>query len=192
MRSKVKATLFVTVILWVVAMIVWPGCATPSLPSIRKPISSRTTRDFAFLKSGQLSRSHFAHAMKSKLITIAVVIAAAIGGFFVGRYFTAKSWNHSFEEYAHMRESDQAHQMVRALTYLRDGKPSEAADLMELYLDSALNTFCVYEDRVAPAERADYVIRAARVGRDYRSVHPWTNSSPILAESVQKVFRLAN
>ena len=73
-----------------------------------------------------------------------------------------------------------------------EGELPPAADLMELYLDSALNTFCVYEDRVTPAERADYVIRAARVGRDYRSVHPWTNSSPIVAESVQKVFRLAN
>ena len=91
-----------------------------------------------------------------------------------------------------MRESNQAHQMVRALTYLRDGKESEAADLLELYLDSALNTFCVYEDTVVPAERADYVIRAARVGRDYRSAHPWTNSSPIVAESVQNVFPLAD
>src|ERR1041384_8300134 len=130
--------------------------------------------------------------MKSKLIIVAVVIVAVAAGFFAGRHFTAKSWNRSFEEYAYMRESNQAHQIVRALTHLRDGNQAEAADLMERYLDSALNTFCVYEDRVTPAERADYVIRAARVGRDYRSVHPWTNSSPIVAESVQKVFRLAN
>jgi len=129
--------------------------------------------------------------MKSKVIIAAIVVAAAVGGCFGGRQFTAMSWNRYFEQYAYMRESNHAHQMVRALTYLRAGKQSEAADLLELYLDSALNTFCVYEDTVAQAERADYVIRAARVGRDYRSAHPWTNSSPIVAESVQRVFRLA-
>jgi hypothetical protein len=130
--------------------------------------------------------------MKSKLMIVAVLVAVAVGGFFVGRHFTAKSCNRSFLEHVYLSESNQAHQMVRALTYFRDGRQSEAADLLELYLDSALNTFCVYEDHVAPAERADYVIRAARVGRDYRSAHPWTNSSLIVAESVQKVFRLAD
>ena len=130
--------------------------------------------------------------MKSKLIIFAVVAIAAVGGFFVGRHFTAKSWDRFFMQHAYMRESNEAQQMVRALTYFREGKPSEAADLMERYLDSALNTFCVYEDRVPPAERAGYVIRAARAGRDYRNAYPWTNSSTLVAESVQKVLRLAD
>lgn len=123
---------------------------------------------------------------------IAVLVAVAVGGFFVGRHFTAKAWNRSFLEYVYVSESNQAQRMVRALTYFRDGRQSEAADVLELYLDSALNTFCVYEDRVAPAERADYVMQAVRVSRDYRSAHPWTNSSLIIAESVQKVLQLAD
>jgi len=39
------------------ALMIWPGCATPPLPSSRKPIASRKTTDFKFLKSGQASRS---------------------------------------------------------------------------------------------------------------------------------------
>ena len=130
--------------------------------------------------------------MKSKLIILTVVIVAAVGGFFVGRYFTAKSWNRFFEQYAYMHESNQAHQMVRALTYLQEGKQADATDVMELYLDGALITFVAYEETVPTSERADYVIRAARVARDYRTAHPWTNREPSVAEGVQKVFRLAN
>ena len=57
MRSKTKAGLLFAVVLWLIAMIVWPGCATPPLPASRKPIAARKKQDFAFLKSGQLSRS---------------------------------------------------------------------------------------------------------------------------------------
>ena len=37
-------------------LMIWPGCATPPLRSIRKPIADRKKADFAFLKSTPLSR----------------------------------------------------------------------------------------------------------------------------------------
>ena len=57
MRSKTKTALLVSAVLWVVAMMVWPGCATPPLRSSRTPILSRKKEDFAFPKSPPLSRS---------------------------------------------------------------------------------------------------------------------------------------
>ena len=57
MRSKTKTALLVSAVLWVVAMMVWPGCATPPLPSSRKPILSRKKEDFAFPRSWPPSRS---------------------------------------------------------------------------------------------------------------------------------------
>ena len=51
MRSKTKTALLVSAVLWVVAMMVWPGCASPPLRSSRKPILSRKKEDFAFPRS---------------------------------------------------------------------------------------------------------------------------------------------
>ena len=57
MRSKTKTALLVSAILWVVAMMVWPGCAWPPIPATRKPILSRKKEDFAFPKPPPPSRS---------------------------------------------------------------------------------------------------------------------------------------
>ncbi|SRR6266540_1869169 len=57
MRSKTKTALLVSAVLWVVAMMLWPGCATPPLPSSRTPILSRKKEDFAFPKSPPPSRT---------------------------------------------------------------------------------------------------------------------------------------
>ena len=57
MRSKTRTALLVSAVLWVVAMMVWPGCTTPPLQSSRKPILSRKKEDFAFPKSPAPSRS---------------------------------------------------------------------------------------------------------------------------------------
>ncbi len=39
MCSKAKAALLVSAVLWVLAAMVWPGCATPSSPSYRESIT---------------------------------------------------------------------------------------------------------------------------------------------------------
>ena len=57
MRSKTKKAVLVSAVLWVVAMMVWPGCAWPPLPATRKPILSRKKEDFAFPKPPPPSRS---------------------------------------------------------------------------------------------------------------------------------------
>ncbi len=57
MRAKTKTVLVLGAVIFTIGMIVWPGCATPPLPSIRKPISSRKKEDFAFPKSSPQSRS---------------------------------------------------------------------------------------------------------------------------------------
>jgi len=63
MRSKTKTALLISAGLWVVAMMVWPGCATPPLPSSRKPIQSRKKEDFNFPKSWPPSRSDIVHRL---------------------------------------------------------------------------------------------------------------------------------
>jgi hypothetical protein len=60
MRTKAKTALITVVAFWLIGLIVWPGCATPPLPSLREPIASRKTTDFKFFKAGQISRSEIA------------------------------------------------------------------------------------------------------------------------------------
>ena len=57
MRSKTKTALLLSVVLWIVGMMVWPGCAVVPLPSKRQPVSSRKAEDFAFPKTWPPSRS---------------------------------------------------------------------------------------------------------------------------------------
>jgi hypothetical protein len=56
MASRAIKAFFVGGALCAAALILWPGCATPPLPSSRKPIALRKTADFKFLKSGKASR----------------------------------------------------------------------------------------------------------------------------------------
>src|SRR6185369_3975697 len=112
----------------------------------------------------------------------------AIGGFFAGRYFTARSWNSVFEDYTYLRESNQAQQMVRALTYLRGDKPQDGMDALEMYLDSALLTYTPLVLRPQPEGPPTNVLRAIRVARDYRREHPWRGMTPDLSNTVQQVM----
>src|SRR5258705_13889062 len=57
MPSKARTALLLFATLWVIGMVVWPGCATPPLPPLRQPIDYRKKRDFAFLKSSHVSRA---------------------------------------------------------------------------------------------------------------------------------------
>ena len=128
--------------------------------------------------------------MKSKLIVMLLVIAAAIGGFFAGSYFTAKSWDQFFMDYTYLRESNQTQHMVRALTYLRGDKPDDGMDLLEHYLDSALLTYTPLVLRPQPEGPPTNVLRAIQVARDYRRDHPWRGITPDLSNAVQQVMAL--
>jgi hypothetical protein len=130
--------------------------------------------------------------MKSKLIVVLLVIAAAIGGFFAGHYFTARSWNSLFMDYAYLHESNDAQHMVRALTYLREDKPQDGMDVLEICLDSALLTYTPLVLRPEPEGPPTHVLRAIRIARDYRIAHPWTSqyTSPEVSNALQQVMAL--
>lgn len=130
--------------------------------------------------------------MKSKLIVSVLVITAAIGGFFAGRYFTARSWNSFFMDHTYLRESNETQHMVRALTYLRGEKPQDGMDVLEMYLDSALLTYTPLVLRPEPEGPPTNVLRAIRVARDYRREHPWTSPhmSPEVSNALQQVMAL--
>jgi hypothetical protein len=57
MLSGTKKVLLVAGAFFSLGLIAWPGCATPPLPSSRKPILSRKTEDFRSLKTKPMNRS---------------------------------------------------------------------------------------------------------------------------------------
>ena len=57
MRSKAITALVISGIISVIGLIVWPGCATPPLPSTRQSIMGRKTADFAFAKPARVDRA---------------------------------------------------------------------------------------------------------------------------------------
>jgi len=134
--------------------------------------------------------------VKSKLIIAAIIAAAALCGFSLGSYRTRQVW----EEIAQQQSESQtrnanairAAQAVRALSYLAEGKQSEARDALEHQLDLGLTGVVEYDSLFSSPERVTLDIRVIRQARDYRSQHPWTNDRPELVERVQKAFKWAN
>ena len=57
MRSKAIKALVISGMVSVIGLIVWPGCATPPLPSKRQSIMGRKTADFAFAKPARVDRA---------------------------------------------------------------------------------------------------------------------------------------
>lgn len=128
--------------------------------------------------------------MKSKLILIVAVVAALVVGFFAGRYQAGRACNSSFEWFIDANASNQAHFWIRSLTYLRDGQQDEAAEFMEGRLDGSLLTFLTYE-QLRFEQRNEAGLRAIQTARDYRSKHPWQNTTPEIRNSAQKVLALS-
>ena len=134
--------------------------------------------------------------VKSKLIIAAIIAAAALCGFSLGSYRTRQVW----EEIAQQQSESQTRsanvirvaQTVRALSYLAEGKQSEARDALEHQLDLGLAGVVAYDSLVSSPEHGILDILAIRQARVYRSQHPWTNDRPELVERVQKAFKWAN
>jgi hypothetical protein len=127
--------------------------------------------------------------MKLKLITSCAVATALALGFFAGRFAVDRQWEKSFEWYINTEASNQAHFYVRALSELREGQQSNALEFLEGRLDGALITYCTI-DRLRPEDRSEAGLRAIHVARDYRTKHPWRNSSDDLNTAVQRLFAL--
>jgi hypothetical protein len=128
--------------------------------------------------------------MKSKLTIIIAVLVALVAGFVAGRIQTGRAWNASFEQFVHTAASNQAHFWISALSYLQDGQQVKAVEFMESRLDGSLLTFITYE-RLRPEQRNEAGMRAIQVARDYRSKHPWQNSTPEIRDGVQRVLALS-
>src|SRR5207249_977422 len=124
----------------------------------------------------------------------AISAAAALYGFSLGSYRTRQVW----EEIA-QRQSEsgirnaniiRAAQAVRALSYLPEGKQSEARDALEHQLDLGLTGFVAYDSSFPSPERGILDILVIRQARAYRSQHPWTNDRPELVEWVAESFQV--
>ena len=57
MRTKAIKALVLSGIVSVIGLIIWPGCATPPLPSKRQSIMGRKTADFAFAQPARVDRA---------------------------------------------------------------------------------------------------------------------------------------
>lgn len=56
-RSKLISALLGMVIIAIIGLTIWPGCAMVPTPSTRTSIANRKVRDFKFLKSNQVTRA---------------------------------------------------------------------------------------------------------------------------------------
>ena len=57
MHPASKNPLLLTVLVAVIALSVWPGCATVPVPAKRDSIAGRKTSDFGFIRKGKTTRS---------------------------------------------------------------------------------------------------------------------------------------
>jgi len=134
--------------------------------------------------------------VKSRLIIAAIIAAAALGGFWVGSYRTRLVWDEMSQRQSESQNRSanviRVAQTVRALSYLAEGKQSEARDALEHQLDLGLAGVAEYDSLVSSPEHGILDTLAIRQARVYRSQHPWTNDRPELVEWVQKAFKWAN
>jgi hypothetical protein len=127
--------------------------------------------------------------MKAKIITAVIGVAALVSGFFVGRFDTGRQWNQFFMNFIYTDTSNDAHSHVRTLTALREGRQTNAVEILENVLDGELLTYITFEE-LRPEKRSEAGLRAIRVARDYRAKHPWQSSSAEINDGVQRVFAL--
>ena len=92
---------------------------------------------------------------------------------------------------AHTENLNRAKLNLQLLTYLHDGKQSEAREHLERQLDVALIQCAAYCKTVPPPELFGSDVMTIREARDYRSRHPWTNRQPTTAQGVLDVFEWA-
>ncbi len=122
--------------------------------------------------------------MKSKALFVLAVIIALIIGFFVGRFQGGRSVS-KFVEHSiiNLGAANETQQAVRILTYLKEGRSTNAFDLLEMKLDHSLLTIS-HAEELTPEMR-----EAIGVAREYRTKHPW-NSHPELQSRIDQVLSL--
>jgi hypothetical protein len=124
--------------------------------------------------------------MKSKVILAGSLVLALGAGFLAGAYRERQAYDYFFMRSVYRQGALETEHLVRVLTYLREGRQSDALSTLETLLDSSLTIFVRY-DEATPSERDDSVLRAIRSARDYRQRHPWKQSDT----DMQRILSLA-
>ena len=127
--------------------------------------------------------------MKSKLLITVALVATLFVGFFIGRFQAGRSWDQFFLHYVYQRDSLETMHHARVLTYLRDGRETNALTILETLLDSSLITFIGY-DIDPKAQREASVLRAIEAARDYRTKYPWHSTSEEVDKGIKRVLAL--
>jgi hypothetical protein len=137
---------------------------------------------------------HFWHASSwilgnfMKTLFIFVLVAGLSAGFFIGRYQTGRAWRRYAEHhFIHLKAANDTDGYVRVLTYLKEGKQTNALDVLEILLNSSLSSLDSYEG-IPPEGRDEFALRAIEVAREYRARYPWAGSSPEVNDRVKQIL----
>ena len=136
-------------------------------------------------------------SMKTKLVMVAIGVAAGLFGFWTGSNRSRHKWQQirewEFQSQNHIANRTRASIAVSALSRLAEGKQLEARDALEMQLDLGISGMLFYfsnYSRTGTDSIDDWVVGHAL---SYRSQHPWTNSlRPDLTETVRRAFKKAD
>src|SRR5258708_3451060 len=122
--------------------------------------------------------------MKSKLITVAAILAAGAAGYWVGCWHTRQIWQRLLETQLQKAQTYSVPNWGRVqvdtqvLKHLAGGKQSEAREVLEVQLDFALIQLVGYERTYCPEAWDGIALGVVRAAREYRAQHAWTNARP--------------
>jgi hypothetical protein len=120
------------------------------------------------------------------LIALTAFILGAVGGGWSVSFFYGRMTDNLISG----SQAAQAITTVRTLERLRDENASEAIELLEIHLDSALIGLGATLARI-PEQRWDPAhLEVIQIAKDYRAAYPRTDDSPTIAEGVERTFRL--
>src|SRR2546426_7679851 len=118
--------------------------------------------------------------MKTKLVMVAIGVAATLLGFWTGSYRSRHRWQQTregdFQSQNHIALRGRAATAVSVLSRLAEGKQSEARDALEMQLDLGISGMLFYLSNYSRTGVDSIDAMVIGQARSYRSQHPWTNS----------------
>jgi len=123
------------------------------------------------------------------LLPIAMLVIGLVGGWFASAHF----YNRWIGWYMKTSESNNLSERCRVLTQLRAGKTNEAAETLELLMDSDITGFGSFIRDTPPDEHRAADMKLLAAVRDYRAAHPWKAAGyPEIDKGVAEVFALVS
>jgi hypothetical protein len=124
--------------------------------------------------------------MKWTFLLLLTLVGGLAIGFLVGRSQGGKAVSNDVQHsVVDMGAAADTQQAVRILTYLKQGRISNALDVLELKLDHSLLTLS-HAQELTPEMRD-----AIRAAREYRTKYPWNGSAPALKSRIDQVLSVA-